>query len=68
VGMQTVFIVFTLWEGGQATAGLLADGRHVSNRARDEAASHREVYRSPPTLKVCNSLGVVFLDEGVFFS
>jgi 20S proteasome alpha/beta subunit len=62
-----IYCIHTLGVG-QATAGLLADGRHVSNRARDEAASHREVYRSPPTLKVCNSLGVVFLDEGVFFS
>jgi len=37
---------------GLATAGLLADGRHLSNRARDEAASYRENYHSPPPLKV----------------
>jgi 20S proteasome subunit alpha 7 len=36
---------------GLATAGLLADGRHISNRARDEVANHHDVYRSPPTLK-----------------
>ncbi|OBZ76189.1 Proteasome subunit alpha type-3 [Grifola frondosa] len=36
---------------GLATAGLLADGRHLSNRARDEAASYREHYRSAPTLQ-----------------
>jgi len=36
---------------GLATAGFLADGRHLANRARDEAASFRDVYRSPPTLK-----------------
>jgi len=36
---------------GLATAGLQADGRHISNRARDEAANHRDIYRSPPPLK-----------------
>ncbi|KAF8211310.1 20S proteasome subunit [Mycena galopus ATCC 62051] len=36
---------------GLATAGLPADGRTVGNRARDEAASYRDFYRSPPTLK-----------------
>ena len=36
----------------QATAGLLADGRHLANRARDEAQNLRDTYRSPPTLKV----------------
>jgi len=35
---------------GLATAGLLADGRHLANKARDEAASQREFYRSQPTL------------------
>ena len=38
----------------QASAGLLADGRHLSNRARDEAANYRETYNSPPPLKVRN--------------
>ncbi|KAF8897385.1 20S proteasome subunit [Infundibulicybe gibba] len=37
---------------GLATAGLLADGRHLANRARDEAMNFRDLYRSPPTLKV----------------
>lgn len=41
---------------GKATAGLLADGRHLANRARDEAASYRDWYREPPTLKVCSSM------------
>ena len=36
----------------QASAGYLADGRHVSNRARDEASSFRENYRAPATLQV----------------
>ncbi|KAF8222725.1 20S proteasome subunit [Tricholoma matsutake] len=36
---------------GLATAGLLADGRHLSNRARSEAANYRENYHSPPPLK-----------------
>jgi len=36
---------------GLATAGLLADGRHISNRAREEAANHRDIYHSPPPLK-----------------
>jgi 20S proteasome subunit alpha 7 len=31
---------------GIATAGLLADGRHIINRARDEAENYRESYRT----------------------
>lgn len=30
----------------------MADGRHISNRARDEAASYRDNYREPAPLKV----------------
>ncbi|KAK0242869.1 20S proteasome subunit [Armillaria nabsnona] len=36
---------------GMATAGLLADGRHLSNKARDESSNYREQYRTPPPLK-----------------
>ncbi|EIW82423.1 proteasome subunit alpha type-3 [Coniophora puteana RWD-64-598 SS2] len=36
---------------GLATAGLLADGRNVSNRARDEAANFRQLWNAPVTLK-----------------
>jgi len=36
---------------GMATAGLLADGRHLANRARDEATNYRDLYRAPPTLQ-----------------
>jgi 20S proteasome subunit alpha 7 len=36
---------------GLATAGLLADGRHLSNRARDEAANYRDQYRAPTPVK-----------------
>ncbi|KAG6911696.1 hypothetical protein DXG01_007946 [Tephrocybe rancida] len=44
---------------GLATAGLLADGRHLSNRARDEAASYRDNYRQPPPLKsIADRLGL----------
>ncbi|KAI8364435.1 nucleophile aminohydrolase [Blakeslea trispora] len=32
---------------GIATAGLLADGRHIVNRARDEAQAWRDIYRQP---------------------
>lgn len=32
---------------GIATAGLLADGRHVINRAREEAAAYNDTYRVP---------------------
>jgi 20S proteasome alpha/beta subunit len=34
-------IIFT-----QATAGLLADGRHLAGRARDEAESYRDTYHT----------------------
>ncbi|KAG8965933.1 hypothetical protein FRC03_012769 [Tulasnella sp. 419] len=36
---------------GLATAGLLADGRHLANRARDEAENYRDTYRSPSPVK-----------------
>ncbi|KAH9045180.1 20S proteasome subunit [Lactarius pseudohatsudake] len=36
---------------GLASSGLLADGRHLSNRARDEAASFRDNYNEPAPLK-----------------
>ncbi|KAH9062171.1 20S proteasome subunit [Lactarius vividus] len=36
---------------GLASSGLLADGRHLSNRARDEAASYRDNYKEPSPLK-----------------
>ncbi|KAF8317031.1 20S proteasome subunit [Cantharellus anzutake] len=36
---------------GMATAGLLADGRHLASRAFDEALNYRETYRAPTTLK-----------------
>jgi len=44
---------------GLATSGLLADGRHLSNRARDEASNYRETYNTPPPLKaVADRLGL----------
>ncbi|RDB22832.1 Proteasome subunit alpha type-3 [Hypsizygus marmoreus] len=44
---------------GMATAGLLADGRTLSKRARDEAASYRDAYRQPPPLKaISDRLGL----------
>jgi len=36
---------------GLATAGLLADGRHIANRARDEAVNYRDGYGAPVPLK-----------------
>jgi 20S proteasome subunit alpha 7 len=35
---------------GMATAGLLADGRHLANRASDEAQNYRDTYHSPAPL------------------
>ncbi|PAV21277.1 20S proteasome subunit [Pyrrhoderma noxium] len=37
---------------GMASSGLLADGRHLANQARQEASTYRDTYRSPTTLKV----------------
>ncbi|TDL29695.1 20S proteasome subunit [Rickenella mellea] len=44
---------------GMTTAGLLADGRHLADRARDEATGYRQTYRIPPPLKaVADRLGL----------
>lgn len=37
---------------GMATAGLLADGKHLGGRAREEASSFRENYNDPITVQV----------------
>ncbi|KAI5476156.1 20S proteasome subunit alpha 7 [Pseudohyphozyma bogoriensis] len=37
---------------GVATAGLLADGRHVANRARDECDNYRENYHVKVPIKI----------------
>ncbi|KAG8760273.1 hypothetical protein FRC14_003571 [Serendipita sp. 396] len=36
---------------GYTSSGLLADGRQLANRAREEVQSSRDFYREPPTLK-----------------
>ncbi|KAG8730545.1 hypothetical protein FRC11_006447 [Ceratobasidium sp. 423] len=36
---------------GMATSGLLADGRALANRARDEAQNYRDTYMAPTPLK-----------------
>ncbi|SPO41958.1 probable PRE10 - 20S proteasome subunit C1 (alpha7) [Pseudozyma flocculosa] len=33
------------------SAGLIADGKHIASRARDEAVNHRDTYRYPAPLK-----------------
>jgi len=44
---------------GFASSGLLADGRHLSNRARDEAANYHDMYNSPPPLQnIADRLGL----------
>ncbi|CEP18261.1 hypothetical protein [Parasitella parasitica] len=43
---------------GIATAGLLADGRHLVNRARDEAQAWRDIYRQPiPGKTIADRIG-----------
>jgi 20S proteasome subunit alpha 7 len=37
---------------GLATAGLLADGKHIASRLRDEAFNFRDNYNSPVTVQV----------------
>lgn len=45
----------------QATAGLLADGRHLANRARDEAESYKDTYHTKiPTKILAERLAMYF--------
>ncbi|GAA93374.1 uncharacterized protein L969DRAFT_79085 [Mixia osmundae IAM 14324] len=44
---------------GLATAGLLADGRHLANRAREEADNYRDTYRTAiPTKTLAERLAM----------
>jgi 20S proteasome alpha/beta subunit len=36
----------------QTTAGLTADGKHLANRARDEALNFRDTFRMPTPVPV----------------
>jgi hypothetical protein len=40
----------------QASAGIIADGKHIANRAREEAQNFRDTYDSPISVKVGSSL------------
>lgn len=43
---------------GAVTSGLVPDGRHFTSRARDEAASWREVYKAPiSTIDLASRMG-----------
>lgn len=37
---------------GLATAGLLADGKHLGSRLREEAYNFRDTYNAPATVQV----------------
>lgn len=37
---------------GMAGAGLLADGKHLASRGRDEASNFRDTYNTPVTVQV----------------
>ena len=49
--MFTSFVTYCFTSIIQATSGLLADGRQIANRARDEAYNYRDLYRESPPLK-----------------
>jgi len=53
---------------GMATAGLLADGRQLANRAREETASYRENYRSPAPLKALTDRLGLFVQAYTLYS
>jgi hypothetical protein len=48
---------------GMATAGLLADGKHLGSRARDEAANFRDTYNAPVTVQVSRGRKVLIKAE-----
>ena len=40
---------------GMASAGLLADGKHLGTRGREEASNFRDQYNAPVTTQVLDS-------------
>lgn len=45
--------IFTVdYHAGIASAGLIADGKHLAGRARDEAINFRDTYRYQTPIKV----------------
>ncbi|KAJ3092450.1 hypothetical protein HK102_007074 [Quaeritorhiza haematococci] len=53
---------------GIASAGLLADGRHIVNRARDEAQSYRDIYRSPIPGKIISERVAQYVQAYTLYS
>ncbi|KAN0126651.1 20S proteasome subunit [Russula decolorans] len=53
---------------GLTSSGLLADGRHISNRARDEAANYRDNYREPAPLKALSDRLSLYVQAYTLYS
>ncbi|KAH9965725.1 20S proteasome subunit [Russula dissimulans] len=53
---------------GLAGSGLLADGRHLANRARDEAANYRDNYRQPTALKALSDRLSLYVQAYTLYS
>ncbi|KAF9247171.1 proteasome subunit alpha type-3 [Melanogaster broomeanus] len=53
---------------GMATAGLLADGRNISNRARDEGAHIRKTWREQPTVKAISDRLAMYAQTYTLYS
>ncbi|KIJ20137.1 hypothetical protein PAXINDRAFT_153073 [Paxillus involutus ATCC 200175] len=53
---------------GMATAGLLADGRNISNRARAEGANIRKMWSEQPTVKAISDRIALFAQVYTLYS
>lgn len=61
--------IFTVdYHAGIASAGLIADGKHLAGRARDEAINFRDTYRYPSPIKALTERLALYVQAYTLYS